>query len=349
VRQCLIVRNWPAHVPDEIIGHAVTDSWALDVRSLRYFPEGGGAYDWIVEDGAGRTWFVTCDDLDTKPWLGADRDAIFDGLRRAYETAIGLRRAGLPFVVAPIPASSGAPANRIDDRHSVCVFQYVDGTSGEWGRPVASRTRHEVLRMLTELHRSAPPDCIAVGRGLTMPDRAAFETALAELDKPWHGGPLSDLARCELAAHDDVITPALRRLDGLAARLTSGGATAVVTHGEPHPGNLIDTVGGVALIDWDTVALDRPERDLWMLDDHGGATVAAAYRALTGVAVEREALTAYRLLWALNDLAAFSLQLRGEHQLDADSTKALEALRSILRRHEPSPYGVWQASPLVCP
>jgi spectinomycin phosphotransferase len=93
------------------------------------------------------------------------------------------------------------------------------------------------------------------------------------------------------------------------------------------------------LIDWDTVALARPERDVWMIADSSGAAVIDAYRDLTGVTLDREALVAYRLLWALTDLAAFSLQLRGEHQLDADAERALAAVRSILDGHEPSPYG----------
>jgi len=330
------------------IEDALAAGWALTIRACRYVAEGAGAYHWIVQDDAGRTWFVTCDDLDTKPWLGSDRDAVFDGLRHAYETAIGLRRAGLSFVVAPVPASSGAAANRIDDRHSVCLFEYVEGTPGEWGQPVGAQARHERIALLAELHRSPPPDCIAVARGLSMPGRAAFETTLGELDHPWEGGPLSDLLRCELTTHRDDIARALERLDDFAGRLIGGRPAAVVTHGEPHPGNLIETGTGVALIDWDTVALDRPERDLWMLDD-GRATVATAYRQLTGVEVDCEALAAYRLLWALNDLAAFSLRLRGEHRWDADSRKALEAVCGILRGDEPSPYGLRQPKVMAGP
>jgi spectinomycin phosphotransferase len=39
----------------------------------------------------------------------------------------------------------------------------------------------------------------------------------------------------------------------------------VVTHGEPHPGNILRAAGGLYLIDWDTVGLALPERDLWMV------------------------------------------------------------------------------------
>jgi spectinomycin phosphotransferase len=93
------------------------------------------------------------------------------------------------------------------------------------------------------------------------------------------------------------------------------------------------------LIDWDTVALARPERDLWMLAESRGEMFLDAYRDLTGVTLDRGALVAHRLLWALTDLAAFTVQLRGEHQLDADAERALASVRRILRGHEPSPYG----------
>ena len=39
----------------------------------------------------------------------------------------------------------------------------------------------------------------------------------------------------------------------------------VVTHGEPHPVNVMQTDAGRVLIDWDTVAIAPPERDLWMV------------------------------------------------------------------------------------
>jgi hypothetical protein len=59
---------------------------------------------------AARRWFMTGDDLDTKPWLGSDRDSVFDGLPAAHGTAMDLRSNGLAFVIAPVPAISGAPA-----------------------------------------------------------------------------------------------------------------------------------------------------------------------------------------------------------------------------------------------
>jgi len=44
-------------------------------------------------------------------------------------------------------------------------------------------------------------------------------------------------------------------------------------------------------------------------------------------------------MWALSDLAAYTAQLRGEHQHDADAERALAAIESILDGRQPSPYG----------
>src|SRR5438270_624686 len=163
----------PADLPVDDLASVVRREWRLAVGRLDDVPEGGGAYHWVARATDGRRWFVTCDDLDTKPSLGTDRDAVFAGLRAAYGAAIGLPPAG-------------------------------------------------------------------------------------------------------------------------AAR----GSETVTTHGEPHPGNLIRTHDGFALVDWDTVAAARPERDLWMLDDSTGEA-RAAYQHLSGRALDPLALDAHGLLWAL--------------------------------------------------
>ena len=55
----------------------------------------------------------------------------------------------------------------------------------------------------------------------------------------------------------------LARFDGLLDRVQKARGPYVITHGEPHPGNLLRTLTGLRLIDWDMIALARPERDLW--------------------------------------------------------------------------------------
>jgi spectinomycin phosphotransferase len=324
-------------VEEQQIASVVAAGWGLRFDELRYFPEGGGAYHWIAQ-AAGRRWFVTCDDLDTKPWLGSDRESVFGGLLAAYGTAMELRASGLPFVVAPLATAAGAPAERVDERHSVSVFDYTQGEPGRWGQPIERSGRRDLVTMVGRLHRAPPPRRALPRSSLELPGRRSLEAALDDLDRPWDGGPLSEPVRHELAGNLDLIVGWLADLGRYAARLGDGDGHAVLTHGEPHPGNLIRTADGLSLVDWDTVALARPERDMWMLVD-GDGSLRAAYRDFTAVELDPDALAAHRLLWALSDAASFTARLRGEHRQDTDANRSLAALRLILQGREPAPYG----------
>ena len=332
-------------LPPETISEVIGDKWGLRVDDLRYLPVGAGAYHWSATTSDRQHYFVTCDDLDTKPWLGSDRDSVFDGLLAAYTTASHLRTKGLAFVVAPMVNGLGAVAQRIDDCHSLSVFEHLEGEPGEWGQPLPNGDGARLVSMLARLHRtSADGQRIAV-RPFAVPDRGDLEAALDDVHQPWTGGPLAELARRELASHADAVTALLDEVDQFAATEAESDVGLVVTHGEPHPGNLIRTADGLAMVDWDTVALARPERDLWMLADD--ETLIDAYERLTERNLDRRALSAHRLMWSLTDLAAYTLQLRREHQLGADSDRALAAIRSILDGDEPQPYG--RLSRPACP
>ena len=334
------MRGPPERVSEDAVRAAVRAGW-FEIGELDYVPEGGGAYHWQARGADGRAWFVTGDDLAIKPWLGSDHDAVFAGLSAAYATAMELRAAGLSFVVAPIAGRHGEPAVRVDDRHSVSVFERVDGRPGRWGDPLDAAAAETLVAMLGALHASAPPPSSAAGaiaqRGLDVPRRTELDAALDAVSSPWDGGPLSELARQALADHVDDIQRSLASLDRAAAELADDRAATAITHGEPHPGNLIHTDAGIALVDWDTVAVARPERDLWMLADVRPQVV-ERYEELTGIAIDRDALVAHRLLWAMADVAAFTVLLRGEHHRAIDTERSLVGLRRILAGAEPRPY-----------
>jgi spectinomycin phosphotransferase len=322
-------------VSEDVIRAAIRHYWSLSVDELIYIPQGGGAYHWTVSTSHDQRWFVTCDDLDTKPWLGGGRDAVFAGLVSSYQTAIDLGASGSEFVVAPIVTLTGDAAARIDDRHSLSIFPYVEGTSGAWGRSVGPRALDDVVDLLARLHETTPPARLTARHRIEVPRRRELDAALSDLGSRWDAGPLSESARRELSTHRDLIVGWLSVLDQLTP--VHGDRMRVVTHGEPHPGNLIGTRDGLALIDWDTVALAPRERDLWMLQGHSAAL--GGYCVRTGAQLDSDVLEVYRNLWALTDIAAFTHQLRSGHRRDADTERALSGLRSVLERHEPAPYG----------
>jgi spectinomycin phosphotransferase len=287
-------------------------AWSIDADDLVYIPKGVGSYHWQVHSGDG-SYFVTVDDLDRKPWIGRDRDSTFAGLAAAYETALLLFDEGLDLVVAPLRADDGACAVRLDDQYSIAVFPFVEGRAWDWGESISQDERTRLLRGLGELHATRPVAATRIAvHSRELPERDVLMDALANLERPWRGSAYAEVARAALAQHEPRVRERLARFDALAAELDEAGATRVVTHGEPHPGNLIHAPTGLRLIDWDTVALAEPERDLWMLDDRPG--VLDQYVASTGRVIDRAAIEYYRLAWTLSDIASFTDLFRRDQE-----------------------------------
>jgi spectinomycin phosphotransferase len=304
--------------------HALADGWGLLAETLRYAAVGGGSYHWVVTDDQRGRWFVTVDDLDDKGWLGRTRPAVFAGLRAALDAAVTLRdKAALTFVVAPVPALDRQAVRPLGDRHAVAVFPVLPGTPGRWGEGLPPPDRAKLVAMLAALHRADPPTVPLRRPGFGLSWRDDLETALRELGRPWTGGPFAEPARSVLAG---AAAQVRRRLDALDQRAGAPPGQTVITHGEPHPGNVIRTSGGdLMLIDWDTVALAPPERDLWMVATETGDEL-RRYTELTGRPVDPAALELYRLRWALDDISCFIRDLRAPHRRTAGTEHAWHAL-----------------------
>jgi spectinomycin phosphotransferase len=323
------VRDRPAGVSDRALGNAVADGWQLDVAAAQYVPVGGGSYHWIVRDRAGRRWFATVDNLDQKRWLGTTRDEVAGGLTTAMELAVALRdEARLPFVLAPLRARNGAAIVRLGCVYAVAVFPFVHGTCGVFGRELPADQRNDVVEMLAALHRAAPHGARVPPHRIELARRNDLETALAELGHPWDGGPYSEPARALLGDHAERVRHLLASFDQLAGRVTA--LAPVITHGEPHPANLLHAGTTTMLIDWDTVGLAPPERDLWWVVSDSGCEQARRYTRATGRPVDRAALALYRLRWALDDLSCFVHDLRSPHSRTADAEHALRAIEITL-------------------
>jgi spectinomycin phosphotransferase len=237
----------------------------------------------------------------------------------------------LPFVVAPIPTRAGDVTRRLTPRYSLAVFPFLDGRTGDFDDPLSSQGRERLLHILAALHLSTPAVASRARRhGVDLPGRVDLDVALGDLGQPWSGGPFSEPARSQLTDTAAVVSDLLRRFDELAAQVQAN-AEPVITHGEPHPGNLITQRSRMLLVDWDTVALAPPERDLWLLDD-GLPDSFAPYSQAIGRAVDSTAVTLYRLSWMLADIAAFVTLFRSAHQRNQDTEKAWDALTGTLKQ-----------------
>ena len=319
------MKSLPRDLLERELIASLEDGWKLDVAQARYAPVGFGSYHWDVTDAAGGRYFVTVDDLDAKAWLGDDRDSAFDGLRAAFDTALALRRdAGLAFVVAPIATPGGESVRRVGPRHSAALFPFVDA-SGRSGMEHTAAVRADLVRVLADLHgATGAAGACARRRHLELPNRARLEAALGDQDETWTGGPFSGPVRDLLAVHAAQLHERLGAFDRLAREVAAADGDFVITHGEPHAGNVLLGAGQVFLVDWDTVGMAPPERDLWLVG--GGAGELALYTEITGRPVDPSAIELYRQRWALDDIAAFTTVLRSHHVHTADTEKAWNGL-----------------------
>jgi spectinomycin phosphotransferase len=314
------VRERPADIRDSDVGAALAREWALAVQELSYLPVGFGGYHWLAVDQTGSRWFVTVSDL-AAPWV--------PDLPAAMETAAWLaREAGLEFVVAPVPTRAGQNVGSLDSRHALTLFPYLDAAPGRFEDPIDDGDRAAIIDLLARLHTATPEGIQVPSRPLELASRQAIDQALASLDAPWNGGPYAEPGRDLLARYERPLRQAFARFDRLLDRVQEAGGPIVITHGEPHPGNLLRTQAGLRLVDWDMIALARSERDLWWVISSDRD--AAQYTRRTGRPVNQDAMTLYRLRWGLDDIAEFLSEIRGPHEETADTLVSWTALQETL-------------------
>lgn len=323
------MKAFPENLRNETLSRGLA-AYGIAPTALTYAPVGFGDHHWNVTGDDGRDWFVTVSDLEHKAHCGPDAATAGTGLRRAMDTALTLRaRDGLEFVVAPVAATDGSSVVPLGERYALTVFPHVAGRTGEFGDRLDDADRDRVLGLLARLHGSTPP-ATTPSTPLEPVGLTGVHAALADLGGTWSGGPYAEPARRLLAAHTATLRTRMADFGALASRVRGGGAPLVVTHGEPHPGNLIQGADGCLLVDWDTVGLALPERDLSLLADDPAAL--AHYAGLTGRAPDAAALELYRLRWSLLDVAEFADWFRGPHEATDDTQVAWDGFAETLEQ-----------------
>ncbi|MEU8606050.1 phosphotransferase [Streptomyces parvulus] len=327
------MKEQPEGVYEAELISALADGWAIVVRSVKYLPVGAGSYHWVMIDEAEQPWFVTVDALGTEGVDGDAREGARIRLESAFRTALVLRRdAGLRFVVAPLPTRAGPMVHLVTPWQAVSVRPMVDGEAGLFGVHRA-QDLPEVVELLADLHAAtAVAAAWAPHTDLSLPGRSGLEEALDALDRPWQGGPFSESTRLLVLAHAGYVRDLLADMDALVGHVQSTTATWVVTHGEPHPGNLVRSRSGLLLIDWDTVQLAPPERDLWMVAA-GSADVLRSYTRRTGRSVSPDALALYDIAWKLRNIAAYVGEFRRPHRVTGDTRRSWQFLSRYLSDH----------------
>ena len=202
--------------------------------------------------------------------------------------------------------------------------------------------------MLAALHRVDPAAVRLprIGAGLSW--RGDLETALDELGRPWTGGPYAEPARELLAGRPGRCAASWITWTAESAGLAA--ADVVITHGEPHPGNVIRRCRARA----HRLGHGRPgparARPVVVATESGDEL--RRYTELTGRPVDPAALEFYRLRWALDDLSCFVRDLRAPHRRTPGTEHAWQALETTLAdltvtlaRYHPQPTPVPRCRP----
>jgi spectinomycin phosphotransferase len=316
------MRSPPRDLAPDRLADVLADGWGHRAVSLEYVPEGGGSHHWILDDAGGRRYFVTVDDLDNKEWIGRSRDVVFDGLRSALSTAAALRcDAGLRFVVAPIAARDGQLLRRVDGPYTVSVFRFLAGRSHEFGPYADRRLRNQVLDMIAVLHQATPAVRDGAPRHiLSFACRGDLDAFLLRPDQPWDSGPFAETARGLLLPYAPDLRHLVTTFDRIAESTRPDRAELVITHGEPHPANIMSADGRLVLIDWDTVALAPPERDIALIATSLNEGV-DRYQRSAGRELNPIVIGLYRLRWYLDDIASATRLFRNPHHDTPDARR----------------------------
>jgi spectinomycin phosphotransferase/16S rRNA (guanine(1405)-N(7))-methyltransferase len=329
----LVVRTPPDEPDAATVVAAVERSWGIRLGPPVHQPLGFGSHHWLADDlGGDARWWITVDDLASHQAAATTSlDDAFAGLAAAMATARALADTGHGFVVAPVRTTAGEPIARLGASQAVVVHPFVDGRTHEWGDEVSVGQREAIVDVLAELH-AVPLELVPAARteGPGFDHRDELERAVAGDPAEDGAGPYAERAARLVTTRRGGLAAALARFDRLIAPAAEPGRL-VLTHGEPHPGNLIEVDGRFVLIDWDTTRVAPPERDLATLvtgdayppiADGAAFDALARYEETTGRQVDRALVEAFALRWDLADAAVYLHQFRAPHTGTADDDQA---------------------------
>ena len=300
-----------APLADSTICENLQHVWGVSTAAIAYQRVGFGSFHWSVTATDGIQWFVTADRHDSPFAVPA-----------AYNLSRSLADAGLEFVRAPIPTAAGSATVSVGGLW-LSLWPWLEGRTGSSHHHRDQSDLAATLAMAHRLHNHRTIE----------PDPALVENwKLSGRDELWSrvaegggDGPYAAEVFSRVDANRSRITHMLTRYDELAGALTKAGTEFVITHGEPHAGNVIHTASGPMLIDWDTARWAPKERDLWSLTDYAG------WQEVYGEDdISADALEIYRLQWDLTEIIDFVGILLASPRVDPDTEVAANALRALL-------------------
>jgi aminoglycoside phosphotransferase (APT) family kinase protein len=306
--------------------------WRICSSELSYLSVGFGDHHWQANTATGR-YFITVRDLRLDD-RADNRAQVMLLLEQTFQAVRQLRDlADLKFMVAALPTISGSMVVPLGDNFALSVYDWLDV------QPAPDVDGVIATELVARLHRASREHRVpAVVEDFRIPHRSALEASLADLDKPWRGGPFGEQARAEVVAHQADIQSALEHYDALVAAAVTSSRDWCLTHGEPSGANLVqDQSGAYYLVDWESARVAPPERDL--VDLASSDKALDHYRLLSESPPARaDLLRLYRLQYALAETSVYLLQFRARHTADHNMVESWQNFLTFLPGRQASSF-----------
>ncbi|MCI0711200.1 MAG: aminoglycoside phosphotransferase family protein [Chloroflexi bacterium] len=246
---------------------------------------------------------------------------------------------GVKNIIPPLHTITGQIWTLLDD-YKVTVSPFVEGQSG-FEVDLSEQQWLEFGQALKTIHTTEVPSTIAAR--IRREDYSShwretvrkFQRLIVETT---FDDPVSVELSALLKRQEDVINRLVERASYLASILLTQANEYVLCHADIHAGNvLIDAVGNLYIVDWDTMLLAPKERDLMFI---GGGIVKWNdpqesewfYRGYGDTDVDPVALTYYRHERIVEDIVVYCEEIL---LTDGDSEDRKVGLRQLSSQFEP--------------
>ena len=294
----------PPDLPDTEIIEALRANFRVQVADLVFLPVGNdsGSWSYRLREPEGRAYFLK---------VRAPADDV-----RGAEVPAYLQRIGVPSVLAPLPAGTGAGWIRVG-RFALALYPYIEGRPAAEAGLSADQWR-QFGAIVRKIHETPvmPGLTRIVSQEVFRPTRYEL---FGELHRVLATPDPGDQLACELGgfwrAHRATIREVTGQVDALGQRFRRLAVPQVLCHADLHTFNVLvgsAAAGGAPLwvADWDEAILAPRERDLMFVVrgiGQGLMTPDGTECFLEGyghTAIDQGLLTYYRYAWAAQDIAA---------------------------------------------
>jgi spectinomycin phosphotransferase len=311
-------------LPDALILDCLAHAYGIAASQLEFLPLGA--------------------DANTAVYRASSRDGDhFVKLRRGpfAESSVIIPRllndSGIEYAAAPLPNHAGKLWTPLTD-FSVVLYPFIEGRNG-FETPLSAQQWTALGRILRQMHSAELPSAALE----TIP-REQFSPSWRQQVQAWQSfverQTLGDSVAADFAAFmrnkRRDITALCESADTLAAVVRTRRLPAVICHGDLHVGNVLVTPSGsVYVVDWDTLVLAPPERDLMFAGMGLGSNrlyspdeqAACFYNGYGAYPVDTAAIAYYRCERIVQDAAAYCTQILLTEGDDPDRREGLSHFR----------------------